>query len=157
MKIRDVMTTSPKYCLPSDSASKAARTMRDMDTGIVPIVENEQDRKLIGVVTDRDLCLAVIAEARDPQTVQVGDCMTSALVCCTPDDDVQKAIDFMRENQVRRIPIVDRHGTLQGIVSMADIVERSDISSGRIHETLKKICEPTQDASKPRAQMRKSA
>lgn len=157
MKVQDIMTTSPKYCLPSDSASKAARIMRDMDTGIIPIVESERSRRLTGVVTDRDLCLTVIAEAQDPETLPVGDCMTSTLVCCTPDDDVQKAVDAMRDNQVRRIPVVDQEGTLQGVVSLADIIERSDVSPDRIYETLKKICEPTQDASKPRAQMRKSA
>jgi CBS domain-containing protein len=158
MKIQEVMTTSPKCCVPSDNAPKAARIMKDMDTGIVPVIEDEQNRRLIGVVTDRDLCLEVIAEGRDPHSVQVRMCMTPTLVCCTPDDDLQKALDLMRDNQVRRIPVVDQDGIIQGMVSMADVVQRADIPSNRTHEILKKVSEPTVQASKPRAQTaRKSA
>lgn len=158
MKIQEVMTTSPKCCVPSDTASKAARIMKDMDTGIVPIIENEQSRRLVGVVTDRDLCLKVIAEGQDPHSVQVSRCMTPTLVCCTPDDDLQKALDLIRDNQVRRIPVVDQDGIIQGMVSMADMVQRADIPSNWTHETLKKVSEPTLQASQPRAQTaRKSA
>ncbi|WP_447980484.1 CBS domain-containing protein [Candidatus Nitrospira bockiana] len=157
MKVREVMTTSPTCCVPTDTASKAARIMKDLDTGIVPIIEDEQNRKLIGVVTDRDLCLEVVAGARDPLTVQVRECMTSALVCCTPEDDVQKAVDLMRDNQVRRIPVVDQAGVIQGIVSMADITQRSEVPPSKTYETLKTVSEATQEASKPRAQMRKTA
>lgn len=158
MKVQEVMSTSPKCCVPSDSASKAARIMKDMDTGIVPVIENEQNRRLVGVVTDRDLCLEVIAEGRDPQSVQVRVCMTPTVVCCTPDDDLQKALELMRDNQVRRIPVVDKDGIIQGMVSMADVVQRAEIPSDRTHETLKKVSEPTLQASKPRDQTaRKSA
>jgi CBS domain-containing protein len=153
MKIRDVMTTSPACCVPSDSASKAARIMKEMDTGVVPIIDDEQTRRLIGVVTDRDLCLEVVAEARDALTTQVGTCMTKVLICCHPDDDVQKALDLMHGNQVRRIPVVASNGTIQGIVSMADLVFNPEIPAGKMHETLKKVSEPTLEASKPRAQV----
>jgi CBS domain-containing protein len=157
MQVREVMTTSPKCCVPSDNAANAARIMKDMNTGIVPVIESEQNRKLTGVVTDRDICLDVVAEARDARSVQVRDCMTPTLICCMPDDNVQKVIDLMHDNQIRRIPVVDHKGIIQGIVSMADLLQRSEISSRTTHETLKKVSEPTQEASKPRAQMRKSA
>jgi len=157
MDIREVMTTSPRWCLPSDSASKAARIMKDIDAGLIPVVENAESRRLVGVVTDRDLCLEVIAESRNPDTVPVKDAMTRTLICCLPEDQMQKALDLMRENQVRRIPVVDQQGTLQGIVSMADVLHRADVSSKETHETLKKVSEPSDISSQPRAQQSKVA
>jgi CBS domain-containing protein len=158
MRIREVMTTSPRWCLLTDSASKVAGIMKDINAGIIPVVENEQGRRLIGVVTDRDLCLEVSAESRDPAAVPVKDCMTRTLICCAPEDDVGRAIELMRDNQIRRIPIVDQQGTLQGIVSMADLLHRADMPSGPIHETIKKVSEPSELSSKPRSQqLRKSA
>jgi CBS domain-containing protein len=153
MKVQEIMSTSPKCCIPSDTATKAARIMKDMDTSIVPIIENEQNRRLVGVVTDRDLCLKVIAEGQDPQNVQVRVCMMPALVCCTPNDDLEKVLDLMRDNQVRRIPVVDDDGVIQGMMSMADVVQCAEMPTNRTHETLKKVSEPTLQASKPRAKM----
>ena len=157
MDIREVMTTSPRWCLPSDSASKAARIMKDIDAGLIPVVENAESRRLVGVVTDRDLCLEVIAESRNPDTVPVKDAMTRTLICCLPEDEMQKALELMGENQVRRIPVVDQQGTLQGIVSMADVLHRADVSSKETHETLKKVSEPSDISSQPRAQQSKVA
>ncbi len=107
-----------------------------MDTGIVPVVENEESRKLVGVVTDRDLCLQIVAEGRDPQKTPVKDCMTRHLICCNPDDDVRKALELMEVNQIRRIPIVNKENMLVGIVSMADVAQRGDVP---VQETLKKV------------------
>jgi CBS domain-containing protein len=126
--------------------------MKDMDVGIVPVVGNEQHRKVIGLVTDRDLCLEVIAEGREPQGTQVRECMTPTLVCCTADDDLQKALALMQDNQIRRIPVVDRDGIIEGMVSMGDVVQRAEISASRALEILKKVSEPTDQASKPRGQ-----
>jgi len=160
MKISDVMTKNPTCCLPSDAAQVAAIIMRDEDTGIVPVVDDEKSRRLIGVVTDRDLCVTVIAdgqtyimaEGRDPTSVRVEEFMTRRLVCCSPDDDLESALELMRENQVRRILIVNGQREVQGIVSMADVVRRGEIASGETRETLKRICEPTDRASRPRAE-----
>ena len=157
MKVKEIMTTSPTCCLPSDSSSRAARIMKDMDTGFVPVLDDEKSRKVIGVVTDRDLCLEVVAEAKDPTGVQVRDCMAGTVVSCTVDEDVDKALDLMRDNQVRRIPVVNREGTIQGTLSLADVMNRMDASPGKTKEVLKKISEPSDDASKPRARVKKSA
>ncbi len=132
--------------------------MKDHKIGVVPVVENEQSRRVIGIVTDRDLCLGVVAEGMDPGSVQVKQCMTPKVIACRPEDDVQKGVELMRTNQVRRIPVVNEQGVLQGMVSMADIFQRSDVSSQTTYETLKKVTEPTEEASKPRAEAyRKSA
>ena len=131
--------------------------MREEDTGVVPIIENEHSRKVIGVVTDRDLCMNVVAEGRDSRTTQVHESMTTTVVSCSPQDSVDKATELMRENQIRRIPVVDEQHQLVGIVAMADMVGRADLRTTETHETLKTVSAPTSEPSKPRARSRKSA
>lgn len=156
MRVKNAMTKEVRYCVPSDPAPKAASIMRDEDTGIVPVVD-EESRKVVGVVTDRDLCMSIVAEARDPGAVTVESCMTTNLVTCSSGDSVQKATELMRDNQVRRVPVVDGDGRLQGIVSMADLVSRGEIKMTETHETLKKVSAPTSQPSKPRARSRPAA
>jgi CBS domain-containing protein len=153
MKIQEVMTANPTWCLPEDTSIQAARIMRELNIGIVPVVKSPTDHRLVGVVTDRDLCLGVLAMAQSPQAVPVQKCMTTNMIACQPDEDVQRAANLMEENQVRRIPVVDRHGLLQGMVSTADICQRSNLSSETAYHILKKVTEPTDHASKPRAHM----
>jgi CBS domain-containing protein len=157
MKIKHVMTKDPTCCVPSDTAQRAARIMRDEDTGVVPIIENEQSRKVVGIVTDRDLCMNIVAEGRDPRTTQVHESMTTTVVGCSPQDSVDKATELMRENQIRRIPVIDDQHQLVGIVAMADIVSRAALRTTETHETLKTVSAPTSEPSKPRARSRKSA
>jgi len=157
MKIKHVMTKDPTCCVPSDTAQHAAKMMREEDTGVVPIIENEHSRKVIGVVTDRDLCMNVVAEGRDSRTTQVHESMTTTVVSCSPQDSVDKATELMRENQIRRIPVVDEQHQLVGIVAMADMVGRADLRTTETHETLKTVSAPTSEPSKPRARSRKSA
>src|SRR2546423_7151551 len=152
MRIRHVMTKDPSCCVPSDSAVRAAKIMRDERAGIVPIIENEQSQRIIGVVTDRDLCMNVVAEGRDPATVTVQECMTTKVVTCSPDDSIEKVTELMRENQIRRVPVVNDGGELQGIVALADVVERGNVKTTQTHETLKQVSAPTDAPSKPRAQ-----
>jgi len=157
MRVKEIMTPDPTCCMPTDSAQAAARIMRDEDTGIVPVIENEQSQKLVGVVTDRDLCMNVVAEGRDPRSVLVGECMTSPAVACPPDAPVAKATKVMKENQVRRIPVVDGELKILGIVSMADIVRRGRVDTVETYHTLKSISEPTAEPSRPRAKSRAQA
>jgi CBS domain-containing protein len=151
MKVKHVMTRDPVCCLPSDTAHKAASIMREQDAGIVPVIENEQSQTVVGVVTDRDLCMNVVAEGRDPRTTAVEACMTTAVVACSPNDSVEKATGLMRENQIRRVPVVDEQRKIQGIVSLADVVERAEVKATETHETLKTVSAPTGVPSKPRA------
>jgi CBS domain-containing protein len=151
------MTKDPKCCVATDVAQHAATIMRDEDTGFVPVVESHERRKLIGVVTDRDLCMGVVAQGKDPRSAPVADCMTPKVVTCAPDDSVDRASELMRENQIRRVPIVNDQGELVGIVAMADIVERDAVKPAQTHETLKKVSEPTEAPSKPRAQSKNAA
>lgn len=157
IKIQDVMTMNPDWCLRESSATQAARMMKETDVGIVPVVDSESGRKLVGVVTDRDLCLAVIAAGKHPDSVRVAEAMTSQVVTCHPDDDIRKAIHLMQGNQVRRIPVVDREGMIQGVVSTADIVQQAELSSNVTHETMKEVTKPTDQASRSRAKMKRAA
>ena len=123
-KCNDVMTKDPICCLAGDLVVKAAKLMKDENIGSVPVVETVQTRRLIGIVTDRDLALKVVAEGRDAKSTKVEAVMTHNLVTCSPDDDLKKAMDAMSENQLRRIPIVDKDGRILGIISQADVATR---------------------------------
>jgi CBS domain-containing protein len=149
------MTKDPTSCVPSDTAQNAASIMRDEDAGIVPVIENEQSQKVIGVVTDRDLCMNVVAAGRDPRTVRVEECMTTTVVTCSPNDSVQKSTELMKENQIRRVVVVDESRKLLGIVSLADVVGRADLKTAETHDTLKTVSAATAEPSKPRARSRR--
>jgi len=137
-KCSDVMTEDVVYCLPNDSVSKAAQLMKKEDIGPVLIVDNERTKTLIGIVTDRDLALKVVAEGRDPQNTIVEEVMTHKLVTCRADDDVDKAMKAMAQYQLRRIPVVDNNMGLVGIISQADVATRVD-EPKRTAEVVKEI------------------
>jgi CBS-domain-containing membrane protein len=99
----------------------------------------------------------VIAEGRDPRTVAVQQCMTTRVVTCSPNDSVDKATELMRENQIRRVVVVNEQRELLGIVALADVVKRADLKMTQTHETLKQVSAPTNEPSKPRAQSKKAA
>jgi len=94
-KCNEVMTKNPVCCLPTDMVSKVAQLMKSKNIGPVPIIENEQTKKLVGIVTDRDLALKMVAEGRDPKSTKAEDVMTRKVVTCRAEDDVQKALDSM--------------------------------------------------------------
>ncbi len=159
MKVSEIMTTNPACCIPSDAAQTAALIMRDEDTGIVPVVENKGSRKLVGVVTDRDLCIGVIAErpqtteaGLDPTNAPIEQFMTAQVVTCSKDRDLEDVFALMRENQVRRVVVVDQKNEIQGVVSLSDLMMRGAVPKGETHQTLKGISMPTGEASKPRAE-----
>lgn len=143
MKIRKFMTKAPTYCTPSCTAEMAASLMHQCDTGILPVVQDSLDLKLIGVVTDRDLCLAVIAARRDPAHTVVNECMSRNPLCVGPDDDIKQAVDIMAEHQVRRLPVVDEHGKVIGMLSLADMIEQDAVAFDVLAAALKKICAPS--------------
>lgn len=159
MRVSEIMTTNPACCIPSDTAQTAAIIMRDEDTGIVPVVENKGSHKLVGVVTYRDLCIGVIAErplvtdaGLDPTNAPIEKFMTAQVVTCSSDRDLEDVLALMRENQVRRVLIVDQKNEIQGVVSLSDLMIRGAIPKGETRQTLKSISLPTGEASKPRAE-----
>jgi CBS domain-containing protein len=123
-KCSEVMTKDPVVCMPSDLVARVAQVMKKEDVGPVPIVENGETRKLIGMVTDRDLALRMVAEGRDTKTTKAEEVMSRKIVTCRAEDDVQKALDAMSENQLRRIPVVDDEDRIVGIIAQADVATR---------------------------------
>jgi CBS domain-containing protein len=125
-KCRDVMTKDVVVCTPENTVSEVARLMKTEDIGPVLIVDNEQSKTLVGILTDRDIVLKVIADGHDPKTTRVGEFMSKKLVTCYADDDVETAMKSMAQFQLRRIPVVGENMQLVGIISQADVATRVD-------------------------------
>ena len=125
-KCSEVMTKDPVCCLPNDSVAKAAELMKSENIGSIPVVESKQSQKLLGIVTDRDLALKIVAAALDARSTTVETVMAHEVVTCRADDDLQKALDAMAEHQLRRIPIVDHDNKIVGIIAQADVATRAD-------------------------------
>src|SRR6266850_1598284 len=121
MKCSEVMTDNPVCCLLNDLVSQAARVMRSEHIGAIPVVSDERTKEIVGIVTDRDLAIKVVAESRDPNRTTVGEVMTHTIVVCREDDDLSSAIAAMEEYQIRRIPVIDQGGRIVGIISQADV------------------------------------
>jgi CBS domain-containing protein len=134
--VRHAMTETPKTASPEMNAADAAALMKQFDTGVIPITEGD---KLVGLVTDRDLVLRVIAERRDPMDVRLGDILTSSPVTVSPDTRLSEAREIMAENKIRRLPVV-KSGKLVGILSMGDLAF-ADASKRAVGEALEEVSE----------------
>lgn len=122
----EVMTKHPVCCLPHDLVEKVGDLMKSYNIGALPVIENLNSQKLVGIITDRDLAMKVVAQGLDAKVITVEKVMTQKVITCNADDDVQKAIAAMSENQLRRIPIVDSKNRILGIISQADVATRVD-------------------------------
>ena len=125
-KCNEIMTKNPICCLPNVMVPEAAELMKSENIGSIPVIENEQTKKLVGIVTDRDLTLKVLAGGLDAKSTKVEAVMTHKVVTCLADDGLQKALDAMAEHQLRRIPIVDNNYKVVGIIAQADVATRVD-------------------------------
>lgn len=123
-KCSDLMTIDIECCLPTDKVQTVAQTMKAQDIGTVPVVDSPHTRKLIGIVTDRDLALKIVAEGMDSRETTVERVMSQDMVMCKAQDDWQTAVDAMAKHQLRRIPVVDDHGRVAGIIAQADVATR---------------------------------
>jgi CBS domain-containing protein len=121
MQVCEIMHEHPVCAFADDNATKVAQLMREQDTGIIPVIQAGSGGKLLGVITDRDICLRIIAAGYDPATVRIRDFMTSDPVCCGPRDPVGYAMVLMREYRVRRIPVVDRENRIGGMLTFANL------------------------------------
>ena len=111
------------------------------DVGSVPVCSGRDSTRLVGIITDRDLCLEIVAEGRDPNGITVDSCMTREPVTCRADDPLETALSRMEANQIRRIPVVDGNGTFVGIIAQADIATRV--------RSAKKTAEVVEEISRP--------
>ncbi len=123
---KDIMTSDPRWCSPYDTIQRVAQMMAVENVGMIPVVDGEDSKKLVGVITDRDIALKVVGEGKDGSVTKVEAIMTRDPVACGPDDDIQKALNAMAEHQIRRIPVVRNGGELAGIIAQADIATRME-------------------------------
>jgi CBS domain-containing protein len=148
MKVKEIMTASPKACTLTDNLAGAARLMWEADCGIVPVVA--AGGKVVGLITDRDICMAAMTKGRNESSIAIEDVISGKLFTCKPDDDIHSALNTMRDNKVRRLPVVAADGKLAGMLSMNDVVLKSaeagdkkapELSYGDVVNTYKSICQ----------------
>lgn len=146
VRISEIMTENPETVTGDATLADAAKKMRDINVGIIPVVESAESRRLKGVVTDRDIAVRAVAEGKDPNKTSVSDIMTTDVDTCNQNDTMQAVLDLMERDQVRRVPITDREGRLVGIVAQADVAV--DFVSGgpgrdrQMAEVVERISEP---------------
>jgi len=141
VKVKDIMTPEPRTCAPGTNLAAAAALMLDGDCGILPVVE---DGKLVGVVTDRDICIALATRNRLASDLTAGEVLQAPVHTCGPDDDVHAALAAMKQFRVRRLPVEGFGGTVSGIISMNDILlaagPRKPVRNDEVVDTFQEIC-----------------
>lgn len=124
MKVTDLMTRTPSFCLPDTNLGSATELMWKANCGCLPVLS--VDGKVSGVITDRDICVALGTRNRVAGEVTVAEVMSEKLYCCAPDDEIHLALQTLRDAKVRRLPVVGRDGSLVGILSVDDILSRAE-------------------------------
>jgi CBS domain-containing protein len=140
MRVRDVMTRNVKSVAPEDAIQTAARKMRDLDIGPLPVCDHDH---LAGLVTDRDIPIRATADGKDPTRSTVREVMTPDVVYCFEDQDVKDAADALAAHQIRRLIVLNVDEALAGIVSMADLAVDAG-RAARPAERLRQVCEPAE-------------
>lgn len=129
MKVRDLMTTNAITCSPETNLATAAGLMWDNDCGLLPVTDG--DGKVVGLITDRDICIAVATRHRLASEIPVSEVISGRVYACAPQDRVQDVLQSMREAKVRRLPVISDDGKLQGVVSISDVVLHAEEAQGK--------------------------
>lgn len=143
--LTEILTPDPACCTAGSSIAEVAAMMRDEDCGAIPVVENDGSRRLVGVVTDRDIVCRLVASGADPATATAGEAMTPDPATLPPDATAEECLELMATHQVRRVPVVDAAGCLIGIVSQADVARLAD----REPEFQDELVEAVEEISQP--------
>ena len=145
MKVKDVMTADPACCVSETALQEVAQMMIDHDCGEIPVVDNKETKRPIGVITDRDIVCRTIAKGQNPLDLTVADCMTTPCVTVTPEMSVGQCALIMEDQKIRRVLVVDADGCCCGIVALADIALLG--KTGVTTEVVKEVSEPSAAAS----------
>jgi CBS domain-containing protein len=138
MQIKDIMTPNPECIEPGATLQQAARRMRELDVGPLPVCDND---RLAGMITDRDITVRAVAEGKDPTTTAVREAMSEDIIFCFEDQDLEEAASLMEEKQIRRLAVLNRDKRLVGILSLGDLaVECGD--RAKAGEILQEVSEP---------------
>jgi CBS domain-containing protein len=157
MRIEQLMTKAPKSCHPSNTLGEAAQMMWDHDCGCLPVTAGDGSQRVIGMITDRDICMAAHFGGKPLMAIRVGDAMAKDVWACNPGDAPCEAEAIMREARVRRLPVVDEANQLLGLLSLADLAREAErqhwkkkrkITVAEVGDVLAMICQP-RELSRP--------
>jgi CBS domain-containing protein len=138
MKVEQIMNRNVKVCHPHDSLNRAAQIMWEEPCGAVPIVDDHS--KPVGFLTDRDICMAAYTQGKPLAELTVEAAMARKAICCSQEDELASAAELMREHRTRRLPVVDREGTLVGLLSLDDLAcEAARKPRGRVNTELRNL------------------
>jgi len=156
MKAEKIMTTDVATCRPEDSLNEAARIMWERDCGFVPVTAETSDGRVVGILTDRDVCMAAYTRGQRLGEIRVADVMSKDIHACKATDDLDAVEEAMRGSQVHRLPVLDGDARLLGVISLADIAREAmreagsrsrDVTAGEIGVTIAAICRPRAQAA----------
>lgn len=156
MKVEQLMTKEVAACSLDHMLNEAAQIMWDHDCGFVPITDGTTSQRVVGCVTDRDLCMAAYTRGQTLGQIRIGDVMSTEVCTCKPGDEIAVAEATMREKQIHRLPVVDDADHLLGVISLADLAREAtrhakprsqDLTAGKIGETLGAIRQPRVSAT----------
>jgi CBS domain-containing protein len=140
MKVKDVMTSDPVCCTPETGLQDVAKRMMDRDCGCIPVVERLDSPKIVGVVTDRDICCRTVAQGKNPLEMTAGQVMSSPAITVTPETNLKACCQVMEDNQIRRVPVVDESGNCCGIIAQADVARHA--SKQQTAEVVREVSQP---------------
>jgi len=143
MQLKEIMTTDVEVIRPDSSVADAAKKMKSLDVGALPVCDGQ---RLLGMITDRDITIRATADGRDPNNTLVRDCMSPEIVYCFEDQDISEAERIMQEKQIRRLPVLTREKQLAGIVALGDLATKTD-EPRAVGKTLEKVSEPGEKPS----------
>jgi CBS domain-containing protein len=142
MQVQEVMTQHPLSCRATDTAQVVAQILRDEDIGSIPVIEDGVSKRLIGIITDRDLCCGIVADGLNPKTTCIEAYVTRDPVTCRPEQSLDSCEKLMQMHQIRRMMVDDQDLRCIGIVSEADVARADE--SDKVHRTLAEISKPSQ-------------
>lgn len=137
MFVKEIMTSDPACCPPDAKLQDVAKMMVDNDCGCIPVIENDDSKLPIGMVTDRDITTRLVAEGKNPLDLTAADAMTSSVITVTPDTTLEQCCMLMEENQLRRLAVVDAAGACCGIIAQADIA--TNASKAKTAEVVQEV------------------
>jgi len=148
MKVKEVMTPNPTAIWLTESLADAAKLMWENDCGVLPVIKD--GRKVIGMITDRDICMATAIQDTNPSGISVEEVMTGEVYAVRPEDNIGEVLQTMKEHRVRRLPVLNSEGELEGLVSMNDVVLHATATDetasdgldfGEVVKTYRSICQ----------------
>jgi CBS domain-containing protein len=152
VKVEQLMTRDVKVCMATDTLNRAAQLMWEFDCGCVPVISANGDGRVVGVVTDRDIAMAAYTQGKPLFAIAVSTAMGRTVIACHPNDGISQAEALMRDNRVRRLPVLDQSGHLLGILSLNDLAreaqreaaagKRAEVTGESVSETLATVCRP---------------